>query len=91
METSLGGVGLFKSRQELSYNLGAIMTPSDWAALAVSVTTLVGALAMGVKHLTKHYLSELKPNGGSSLKDTVNALEHKVELLTELVKEALRK
>lgn len=67
------------------------MTPADWAALAVSITTLLGALAMGVKHLTKHYLSELKPNGGSSLKDTVNALEQKVELLTELVKEALRR
>ncbi len=29
------------------------MTPADWAALAVSVTTLVGILAMGVKHLVK--------------------------------------
>ena len=67
------------------------MTPADWAAIAVSVTTLIGALAMGVKHLTKHYLSELKPNGGSSIKDTVNALEKKVEFLTDLVKEALRK
>ena len=67
------------------------MTPADWAALAVSVTTLAGALAMGVKHLTKHYLSELKPNGGSSIKDKVNALEDKVDLLTDLVKEALRK
>ena len=67
------------------------MTPADWAALAVSITTLATALAMGVKHLTKHYLSELKPNGGSSIKDKVNALEDKVDLLTELVKEALRK
>ena len=67
------------------------MTPADWAALAVSVTTFIGALAMGVKHLTKHYLSELKPNGGSSLKDKVNSLEHKVDLLTDLVKEVLRK
>jgi len=67
------------------------MTPADWAALAVSVTTLAGALAMGVKHLTKHYLSELKPNGGSSIKDKVNRLDEKVEFLTELVKEALRK
>ncbi len=67
------------------------MTPADWAGLAVSVTTLAGALAMGVKHLTKHYLSELKPNGGSSLKDKVNALEHKVDLLTELVKEAIKR
>jgi hypothetical protein len=67
------------------------MPPSDWAAIAVSVTTLVGSAAMGVKHLTKHYLSELKPNGGSSLKDKVNNLEDKVDLLTELVKEVLRK
>ena len=67
------------------------MTPTEWAGLAVSATTLVGALAMGVKHPTKHYLSELKPNGGSSIKDKVNALEHKVDLLTDLVKEAIRR
>jgi hypothetical protein len=48
-------------------------------------------LAMVVKHLTKHYLSELKPNGGSSMKDKVNQLEVKVDFLTDLVKEALRK
>ena len=67
------------------------MNPADWAGLAVALTTLIGALAMGVKHLNKHYLSELKPNGGSSLKDKVNGLETKVDLLTDLVKEALRK
>ena len=67
------------------------MNPADWAGLAVAVTTLIGALAMGVKHLTKHYLSELKPNGGSSLKDKVNGLEIKVDLLADLIKEALRK
>jgi hypothetical protein len=67
------------------------MNATDWAALAVSVTTLMGSLAIGVKHLTKHYLSELKPNGGSSMKDKVNQLEVKVDFLTDLVKEALRK
>lgn len=67
------------------------MNPADWAGIAVAFTTLIGALAMGVKHLTKHYLSELKPNGGSSIKDKVNHLEEKVDLLTEFVKEALRK
>ena len=67
------------------------MNPADWAGIAVAITTLIGALAMGVKHLTKHYLSELKPNGGSSIKDKVNHLEEKVDLLTEFVKEALRK
>jgi hypothetical protein len=67
------------------------MTTNEWAGLAVSVCTLVGTLAMMVRHLVKHYLSELRPNGGSSLKDTVNLLEQKVELLTDLVKEALKK
>ena len=67
------------------------MNPADWAGIAVAITTLIGSLAMGVKHLTKHYLSELKPKGGSSIKDKVNHLEEKVDLLTELAKEALRK
>jgi len=67
------------------------MSPTEWAGLAVSATTIVGAAAMGVKHLTKHYLSELKPNGGSSLKDKVNLLETKVDLLSELVKEAIKR
>lgn len=65
------------------------MTVNDWAALAVAITTLISALAMGVRHLVKHYLSELKPNGGSSLKDKVDSLEEKVQFLTDLVKEAL--
>ena len=67
------------------------MTPTEWAGLAVAIITLVAAFAGLVRWLVKHYLYELKPNGGSSLKDKVNTLEEKVELLTELVKEALRR
>jgi hypothetical protein len=66
------------------------MTPADWAAIAVSMTTLIGALAIGVRHLVKHYLSELRPNGGSSVKDQVNRLEEKVEFLTEFVIQAFK-
>jgi hypothetical protein len=65
------------------------MTPNEWAGLAVAITTLVGALAITVRHLVKHYLSELRPNGGSSLRDQVNRLEEKVQFLTDLVKESL--
>ena len=67
------------------------MTPTEWAGLAVAIITLVTAFTGLIRWLVKHYLYELKPNGGSSLKDKVNTLEEKVELLTELVKEALRK
>jgi hypothetical protein len=61
------------------------MTPNDWAALAVAATTLIGALAMAVRHLVKHYLSELRPNGGSSVKDQVNRLEQKVDTLYQIL------
>jgi len=67
------------------------MTVNDWAALAVAATSLIGAIAIGVRHLVKHYLSELRPNGGSSVKDQVNRLEEKVEFLTEFVLQALKK
>jgi len=55
------------------------MTPNEWAGIAVAVTTLVGTLAMTVRHLVKYYLSELRPNGGSSLRDSVDRLERQVE------------
>ena len=67
------------------------MTPTEWAGVAVAVITVVTAFAGAVRWLVKHYLYELKPNGGSSLKDKINGLEEKVELLTELVKEAIRR
>jgi hypothetical protein len=46
---------------------------------------------MTVRHLVKHYLSELRPNGGSSVKDKINLLEEKVEFLTDLVLQVLKK
>jgi len=67
------------------------MSTNEWAGLAVATTTIVASFAGSVRWLVKHYLTELKPNGGSSIKDKVDQLELKVELLTDLVKEALRK
>ena len=61
------------------------MTPIDWATFAVAVTTLLGTLAVVVRHLVKHYLSELRPNGGSSVKDQVNRLEEKVDTLYQIL------
>jgi len=61
------------------------MSAVDWAALAVSITTLISAMAIGVRHLVKHYLSELRPNGGSSVKDQVNRLEQKVDRLYDIL------
>lgn len=67
------------------------MTALDWASLSVAIISILGSVAMGIKWLVKHYLAELKPNGGSSMRDKVNQLEDKVDFLTDLVKEALKK
>jgi len=67
------------------------MTPTDWAMLIATILGIASTLFMGLRWLVKSFLMELKPNGGSSMKDKVNVLEEKVDLLTELVKEALRR
>jgi len=67
------------------------VTALDWASLSVAIISILGSVAMGIKWLVKHYLAELKPNGGSSMRDKVNQLEDKVDFLTDLVKEALKK
>jgi hypothetical protein len=51
------------------------MTVEDWATLTVAILTIVSSIAFGIKWLVKHYLVELKPNSGSSLRDAVNRLE----------------
>ena len=63
------------------------MTPQDWAALTLSILSILGIVAGGIKWLVKHYLSELKPNSGSSLKDSVNRLEEKTDKLFDLILE----
>lgn len=51
------------------------MTIQDWASLIVAILTIVSSIGLSIKWLVKHYLSELKPNSGSSLRDQVNRLE----------------
>ena len=66
------------------------MSPQDWAAFTLTLLTIVTIVAGGVRWLVKHYLSELRPNGGSSLKDSVNRLEEKTDKLFDLVIEHLK-
>lgn len=55
------------------------MTAQDYAALIVSLITIGGAFVAMTRWLVKHYLAELKPNGGSSVKDQVNRLESRID------------
>jgi hypothetical protein len=61
------------------------MGAQDWAALTVSLVTIVVAFATSVQWLVKHYLSELKTNGGSSLRDQVDKLEVRVDTIIQML------
>jgi H+/Cl- antiporter ClcA len=63
------------------------MQAQDYATVAVAVITIIGGFAAGVNWLVKHYLNELKPNGGSSLKDSVKRLEERIDDLYKLIAE----
>ena len=61
------------------------MQAQDWAALSVSLVTIVAAFVTSVRWLVKHYLSELKTNGGSSLRDQVDRLEVRVDTIIKML------
>ena len=61
------------------------MTTQDWAAVVAVALTVIGSFIGSVKWLVKHYLNELKPNGGSSMNDRLNRLEERVETIIRLV------
>ncbi len=61
------------------------MQAQDWAALSLSLVTIVTAFVTSVRWLVKHYLSELKTNGGSSLRDQVDRLEVRVDTIIEML------
>ena len=67
------------------------MTPQDYATIAVAVCTIVGAFATAVRWLVKHYLNELKPNSGSSMRDELTGLKHEVAIIKDLVVELVKK
>jgi hypothetical protein len=61
------------------------MTAQDTAAVAVAATTVIGSFIGLVRWLVKHYLSELKPNGGGSMNDRITRLEARVETIISLL------
>ena len=61
------------------------MTPANWAGLIVSIIAIISGFAGAVRWLVKHYLAELKPNGGSSLRDSVNRLEVQMQIVLDLL------
>jgi hypothetical protein len=54
------------------------MSTMDWAAtlsgFAAFAAAIIAATSWVLKSYLKNYVHELKPNGGSSMKDTINKI-----------------
>ena len=61
------------------------MSALNWAALAVAVISIVTGFAGSVRWLVKHYLYELKPNSGSSLRDEISELRGRVDTILRIL------
>lgn len=55
------------------------MTLQDWLGLILTSLSILAIFGVTIRWVIRHYLKdilhELKPNGGSSIKDQVNRLE----------------
>jgi CHASE1-domain containing sensor protein len=61
------------------------MSANDWVAIAVGISALLTTLLVALRWVIKSYLAELRPNGGSSIKDQINRLEKRVDDLFILI------
>lgn len=64
------------------------MSIEQWAGFIVSAISIAAAFLSVIRWMIKHYLYELRPNGGSSLKDQVNRLEERVDQIMMLLLES---
>jgi hypothetical protein len=55
------------------------MSTGEWIALTTLAVSVVAGTGGLIRFLVKHYLQELKPNTGLSLKDQVSRLEKRVD------------
>lgn len=61
------------------------MTATEWAGFAVAIMTLVAGFTAAIRWLVQHYLSELKPNSGSSMRDAVNINTERLDRVEQRV------
>ncbi len=57
----------------------------DYLTMAVAVIAIITAFAGSMRWMVKHYLNELRPNGGSSMKDSMARMEKRIDDLYTLI------
>jgi hypothetical protein len=55
------------------------MTPGEWAGFGAGVIAVLSGVLVGLRFIVRGWLNELRPNGGSSMKDQLTRLEQRVD------------
>jgi hypothetical protein len=61
------------------------MSPEQWAGFLAGGCAVLTSVLLGLRFLVKGWLNELRPNGGSSMKDQLTRLEQRVDDLYSLI------
>jgi hypothetical protein len=61
------------------------MSPQEWASFGAGVIAVLSGVLIGLRFLVRGWLNELRPNGGSSMKDQITRLEQRVDDLFVLI------
>ena len=59
------------------------MNTGEWTAVIGLGLTLTAAVYSSMRFMVRAIMRELSPNGGASLKDQVNRIEDRVDLILE--------
>lgn len=61
------------------------MSVPDWTAVVVGICTVSATLLTALKWLIRHYLAELKPNGGGSMNDRLARVEDQIDQIYNIL------
>ena len=61
------------------------MTPTEWAGFGAGVIAVLSGVLIGLRFIVRGWLNELRPNGGTSMKDQLTRLEARVDQLYSLM------
>jgi hypothetical protein len=66
------------------------MSASDWVMFVSGLLGVLATVSMGIRWMVKSFLMELRPNGGSSMKDSVTKNTIRLERLENRVDDIYR-
>ena len=61
------------------------MSPAEWAGFLAGGCAVLSSVLLALRFLVKGWLNELRPNGGSSMKDQLTRLEQRVDDLFTII------